>query len=548
MRRTKEDSSKPEGRKAPSDDRFARFVPGSYVAMAGAETLLLVDLKVDSDAAVRLQQGVYEGVPVDELLELVTGLGLRQLPSLAIVRREDQSLRVIVRGSFIVRAWGNDGDRTIEAIGVRTWAEHLLDGYDGVELSSLQESIKGVFSISHGTVPAAAIGWMSPADLATEKLRPVDIAAPPIFSDLAPPVLEKTLPDPPEVSVVDPSATMIGIEESFPSEHVAVEEASIDDAHGMSSFLAALPAPHAHEHPDDYDHLFGATRHITVEQAAVRFDEHGELVGSPSVANSTPPALISRATPMPDLLDQARPATGPSVIMSQAGHPKVVPPPAGIPGMIDGVPGMSTALTPAPTLGWPSASPPNFASGVGGDHDGMTVSSAELARLAGRTVASVEGQAAIAGPSVQAVYCPTGHANPPTAPQCRVCHQPMATANAVTIPRPSLGVLRMSSGSNVSIDRPLIIGRSPKLSGQVGSEVPHLVTVPSPDQAVSRNHVEIRLDGWHVMVVDLNSMNGTTVRLVGQVPQKLTPGSPFPIGIGAVVDMGGGVTCTYEAM
>ena len=52
---------------------------------------------------------------------------------------------------------------------------------------------------------------------------------------------------------------------------------------------------------------------------------------------------------------------------------------------------------------------------------------------------------------------------------------------------------------------------------------PHLVRVTSAQNDISRNHVEILLEDWHVLIRDLGSTNGTTVALPGQHPVRLRP-------------------------
>ena len=38
-----------------------------------------------------------------------------------------------------------------------------------------------------------------------------------------------------------------------------------------------------------------------------------------------------------------------------------------------------------------------------------------------------------------------------------------------------------------------------------------MVKLPSADGDISRTHLRVSLDGWHVLVTDLNSTNGTLV-------------------------------------
>jgi hypothetical protein len=59
-------------------------------------------------------------------------------------------------------------------------------------------------------------------------------------------------------------------------------------------------------------------------------------------------------------------------------------------------------------------------------------------------------------------------------------------------------------------------------------------------------HLRVTLDGWHVLVTDLNSTNGTLVTLPGHEPQQLRPGEPMLIQPGAVVTLADGIDFRYE--
>src|SRR5690606_32751072 len=109
-----------------------------------------------------------------------------------------------------------------------------------------------------------------------------------------------------------------------------------------------------------------------------------------------------------------------------------------------------------------------------GDHDGSTVSVAEMLAM---------------------------QANPPTAA--------MNTGTGSFSQR-RRGRARLSTGQVLEIDRTIIVGRLPRAS-RVTGQPPMLVTVPSPEQDISRNHVEIRGEGGAVVVVDLNTTNGTVL-------------------------------------
>ncbi|WP_434080587.1 FHA domain-containing protein [Sanguibacter sp. Z1732] len=66
--------------------------------------------------------------------------------------------------------------------------------------------------------------------------------------------------------------------------------------------------------------------------------------------------------------------------------------------------------------------------------------------------------------------------------------------------------------------------------------------MPSPQQDISRTHVELKPEGDHVVVTDLRSTNGTVVTLPGAEARRLHPAEAIPVGAGAVIDLGDGVT------
>jgi hypothetical protein len=152
------------------------------------------------------------------------------------------------------------------------------------------------------------------------------------------------------------------------------------------------------------------------------------------------------------------------------------------------------------------------------------------------------------GPSVLAVLCASGHPTPPHGDACRVCGASIPPQEPFTMPRPPLGVLRLSTGDVVTLDRSVLLGRSPKLGeGVAATDRPHVVKVPSPERDVSRNHVEVVLEGWHVLVRDLGTTNGTTLALPGEAPVRLRANDQQVLEPGSVVSMADEVSFTFEA-
>jgi hypothetical protein len=100
----------------------------------------------------------------------------------------------------------------------------------------------------------------------------------------------------------------------------------------------------------------------------------------------------------------------------------------------------------------------------------------------------------------------------------------------------------------ITLDRSAIIGTRPKLSRVQGGNVPHLVTVESPNSEISRSHAEIRVEGANVLALDLDSTNGTVLLRVGAEPLRLQPREPYLLIGGDQLDLGDGVIVSFEGL
>ncbi|WP_262002130.1 FHA domain-containing protein [Microbacterium sp. Mcb102] len=149
-----------------------------------------------------------------------------------------------------------------------------------------------------------------------------------------------------------------------------------------------------------------------------------------------------------------------------------------------------------------------------GDHDGATISAEELRSLR---------QSAPAAPEAPTEVIPVAAAAPA-----------------------SSGRIRVSSGQVVTLDRTVIIGRRPRSTRASGANLPHLIAVDSPQQDISRSHLEIRPEGDTVVVIDLHTTNGSTLLRPGADPMRLHPGEQTLVLSGDVVDLGDGVTVAFE--
>ena len=197
-----------------------------------------------------------------------------------------------------------------------------------------------------------------------------------------------------------------------------------------------------------------------------------------------------------------------------------------------------------------ASSPESAAPAAGplGDHDGDTVMRSDLPTQILPVAPSPGSEPpASTGPQVLGRLCPAGHANPPTSSTCAHCGEPLGDEPR-EVQRPSLGRMVISGGEAVELDRPAVIGRQPSVSRSASGSMPRVVQVKSPSGDISRSHLEVQLEGWHVMLVDLKATNGTMLVRAGMPPRRLGQGEKLMLLDGDVADLGDGVSLKFEGL
>lgn len=304
--------------------------------------------------------------------------------------------------------------------------------------------------------------------------------------------------EPADVTVPDAAPTDAAPIEDAPTEDADVapvvtpEERSVDEA-------VDVPVAEAAAEADDAPVEESAVTPVT-EEVADAIDEPVEEAESATAQLPATPAPIDDAVEGATLVPSDLSETSDIDEFEQLFGATVASP--------------NAIMQPAPA---PPAPPALFgatASGgtADGDHDGATISVAE-ARAMRQNV-------------------PTSEPDAPTA------ILPVVSAGA--------GRVRVSTGQVVTLDRTVIIGRRPRSTRASGADLPHLVAVESPQQDISRSHLEIRPEGDTVVVVDLHTTNGSTLLRPGADPLRLHPGEQTLVLSGDVVDLGDGVTVTFE--
>lgn len=268
----------------------------------------------------------------------------------------------------------------------------------------------------------------------------------------------------------------------------------------------------------------------------------GALAGRPSVSGSHLGADSGDQGPDTEPMTPPTPPSAVLPLLPQVGSE----PPNG--DRADARPPSAEDAAPEPTGDQLTMRLEDAAPDPGGDQ--LTMQLGEASPDNAGTTTLMSTAAAAAEPSVTMVLanlCPHGHSNPPPAQRCRLCGEPIPPQSPRPVPRPVIARLRVSDGSNVPVDRAVLIGRSPS-EHATRAHLPHLLTVPSPNHDISRTHLQVAPDGWSVVATDLNSTNGTIVTLPepGARRHLLTPGEPTPLPLGTLLELGDGVTLVVE--
>ncbi len=276
-------------------------------------------------------------------------------------------------------------------------------------------------------------------------------------------------------------------------------------------------------------------------------------------AENTPPAPASAAAPAPAAPSEPSPAAPSPAESGGTGHTLPTPFTSPITQLPSPPPAPPVAATSVAQPAGPSAQSapgpseqPTFIESLPWSTDGGPSAPTQVvpaqpgpSEVGDRTI-SRDSLPREGVQTVVAARCPAGHLSPAYAGTCRVCGQPLPPQQPIEIPRPPLGVLRLSNGDTVVLDRGCILGRNPRLPTPSTGEQPNLVKLVDPDKDISAQHLEVRLEYWHVAVKDLGSTNGTQVVLPGENPITLRPNDPIMIEPGTKVILAGVFSFTFE--
>ncbi|MDN6169056.1 MAG: FHA domain-containing protein [Micrococcaceae bacterium] len=551
------------------------YIPGPWWALVRGGHLVLLPEDTDPEHLDHLWQAL-EGTPgVESLLSAVLsarGLALTGMAPFGIISLEND-VHTILRGPVSMAAEGRELSTHVNGLGVTTWMERRIPNQESLSLALddvLRQNdgdelhwvpiVEGIvpFGRLQVELPTDAPGDIEPLSAPEQDERPgeptetgpaIEAAAAPADDDHADPetaaavepsAAAETEPAAEPEAEQDPEAEADTIGASEPADpqergaDAAEEVVSAEEADETNTVLSPAAREEASEEP-----VAEATPEgpVTAEPESEERVSDDTIAGPHSDEDQPDPEALIDAVPW---LAAARAQARPEATETQESDE----PEAGADDLptITSAPGRTE--TPAP----PAADEEATAAPSWGDHDGNTVMRGDLPTEA--IPATPRGPATeqpATGPLVLGRLCSAGHANPPTSSTCGVCDGPLGD-DPTDVARPSLGRMVISDGDVVELDRPAVVGRQPTITRSVSESMPRVVHVKSPSGDISRSHLEVRLEGWHVMLVDLKATNGTLLVRQGMPPRRLGQGEQLMLLDGDIADLGDGVSLRFEGL
>jgi hypothetical protein len=141
----------------PSPD--ATYAPGSWVALAGRDVWLLVNIDPASSVVQEWWSVVRDGASVDDVLGLFAQEGLRTVSSFALVGFDDGSGSLALRGGASIEVFTRDRSEVFSAATEPTWLRVELDSpVSSVIMRSSDATASAVrFPLASGVSVASSI-------------------------------------------------------------------------------------------------------------------------------------------------------------------------------------------------------------------------------------------------------------------------------------------------------------------------------------------------------------------------------------------------------
>lgn len=501
-----------------------RYIPGTTPIAVTSAGFAVLDGDTPPAVAARILEQLRDGRGLAGVLEALTGAygaSLLALPPFAVAVTDGEATRVVVRGERMLEVEGFAGER-ISGVGVTTWNERVISSVRRVVFTERADPEAAEYPVADAVVFASALVWdvagdaVSDGDAGATASAPADDPAPAIVSE---PATDR------EPATTSAPTRETPLDEPTPAAPESVEH-TLPASRGPWSRRAAAAAAASPAPADPADHGSDDGETLLPAESTLFPDDSG-----PAWPTDDRPAPFESFTTEPPMTQPPAPSED-GDLAATTGYDHLWG--ATVIRSVED----AAVREEEPDEHHASASPVPAEPADAGDHDGATISLAQVRAMRTRRESET---AASPVSSVPAFEAAPGLIEVPS--MIEVPAAPLAAARP-----PAPGRLRLSTGQAVTLDRTVVIGRRPRSTRVTGTDLPHLVAVDSPQGDISRSHLELRVEGDAIVATDLRTTNGTTLRRPGVDPVRLHPGEGTVVVHGDVLDLGDGILVSIEEM
>lgn len=558
-----------------------RYTPGDWYALVNAEHAVLLPADTSSAQVTAFWNKLQEAATVESLLSELLSLyqmNIAALPNFALVSRATAP-HTVVRGSLELRSKSTAGEELVSGVGIATWAERQLAESQGWTLGPVGATPgdAAALPIQEGIVRVSHLSWNqgnTPSTGAEEAVKQEPQAT-----------ASKSVAAVPSSAPTPPAAKEPGVAEApKPQTPVAKEAAS---ASVVAEKPAPVPAPaqakagNKEEAPKPQPPVAkeAASASVVAEKPAPS-PAPAKAESNEEAPKPQAPVAKEAADKQPRLTEIPKPQESESqdadnedtfVPSSERDYPDDE-----VNGQTQDPEDYEHHLHSAEfslasqLLGIRGALGTDYDTGEGDDLD--TIIKSRAAASSAQTadehtiIRGIKGMNQVppprpepetgdeshSGPTeyILARSCEQHHPNPPTSSTCHICGATLS-GPARQVRKPAMGRMMVRDRGGIrqyshELNRSVVLGRQPSVSAVNEPNPPRLLQIDSPSGDISRSHLLVRLEGWHVQLVDLGATNGTMLLREGQAPRRLSKNQEVMLINGDVADLGDGVSLRFE--
>ena len=556
-----------------------RYIPGEWYALVNDEHAVLLPADTSTEQVTAFWDKLQDAVTVESLLsELLSiyQMNIASLPNFALVSRE-AAPHTVLRGSLELRSRSQKGEELVSGAGIATWAERQLADSQGWTLGAAAETSTkaAALPIQEGIVRVSALSWdsgqgLSPA--AAERAKQAANASASASAAAASSAVkapaqpeEKSVAEAPKPEVPEaPAPASAAVADSKPA-----PAAAADPAPATEEIAAQEPKPEAPNAPS----APAAAQKPAPFQAPAPAKAASPSQAPKPAAPAAQGPLATEHTEAKAKKVAAQDADNEDTFIpsSDRGHTS-----SGVNEQTQDPEDYEQHLHSAEfslasqLLGIRGATGTEYETGDGDDLDTIIKSRAAATSASAadehtiiRGIKAMKpqtpprpepeaGDDSHSGPTeyILARSCEQRHPNPPTASTCHTCGATLS-GPARQVRKPAMGRMTVRDRGGIreyshELNRSVVLGRQPSASAVNEPNPPRLLQIDSPSGDISRSHLLVRLEGWHVQLVDLGATNGTMLLREGQAPRRLSRNQEVMLKSGDVADLGDGVSLRFE--